>query len=163
VGANRAVSRSVYDTQNPAKWVAGERDKMRQAFSETVVLLVLPLPLVRPLGEGSDPGPDSRSRYPDPEFEMFYGVYLICTLQVYYRTYFYVYLTFNTLYFACKYQFLTVRRLKFWELKSLEPTWALCCTLIFEDIFGILFQVQMIWYNFFWKSYKETRGANEEI
>jgi len=75
------------------------------------------------LGEGSDPGPDSRSRYPDPEFEMSYGVYIICTLQVYYRTYSYMYLTFNTLYFAFKNQFLTPRRLKFWELKSLEYFW----------------------------------------
>jgi len=54
----------------------------------------------RALGEGSDPGPDSKSRYPDPEFEMSYGVYITCTLQVYYRTYSYMYLIFNTLYFS---------------------------------------------------------------
>jgi hypothetical protein len=47
VGANRAVSRSVSDTQNPAKWVAGERDKKRQAFGATVVFVVVLLPLVR--------------------------------------------------------------------------------------------------------------------
>jgi hypothetical protein len=47
VGANSADSRSVSDTQNPAKWVAGERDKIPQAFCKTVVFVVLLLPLVR--------------------------------------------------------------------------------------------------------------------